>query len=248
MPANIKGRWEVEFPDPENSHPNGLVAYGGDLAPATLLSAYGQGVFPWYSESEPILWWSPDPRCALFPDDFHISSRSRRKIRNSGFLFSIDRAFDAVMLGCAMPRKDCDSTWLSPEMQAAYSRLFDLGCAHSIEIWKNSRLVGGLYGVAMGQAFFGESMFRMAPEASRAALLLLVSLGLKLGLKFVDCQIASPHMLAMGAVNVPRRIFLALVRDALSRHVAKVEKAGWRKFERALAGTEGLRPKLEKPA
>lgn len=240
MPIDNKSRWEVQFPDPRNAQPGGLVAYGGDLEPVTLLSAYGQGIFPWYSESEPILWWSPNPRCVLFPQDFHISKRSDRKIRNSGFCFSIDRAFREVMIGCAMPRKTCADTWLIPEMQEAYGRLFDLGYAHSIEIWLDNRLVGGIYGVIMGQAFFGESMFRLAPEASRAALVCLVQLMIKLDIAFLDCQIESPHMLAMGAINMPRNMFLALVATHLVPHVTSLKKAGWNKLERALAQVTGI--------
>lgn len=243
MPVVNKGRWEVQFPDPENALPNGLVAYGGDLSPLTLLSAYGQGIFPWYSESEPILWWSPDPRCILLPDDFHISSRSLRKIRNSNFSVSIDRAFREVMTGCAMPRKTCSETWLLPEMQDAYGDLFDLGFAHSLEIWQESRLVGGIYGVVMGQIFFGESMFRLLPEASRAALLCLVALMRRLGMAFLDCQQDTPHMLAMGAERIPRRMFLRMVSNYLSPHLTKIEKAGWHKFERLLDGFSGMKIK-----
>lgn len=244
MPVANKSRWEIQFPDPENALPNGLVAYGGDLSPLTLLSAYGQGIFPWYSESDPILWWSPDPRCILMPRHFHISSRSQRKIRNSNFSFSIDRAFNEVMLGCAMPRKGSADTWLLPEMQKAYSRLFDLGCAHSIEIWQEGRLVGGIYGVAMGQAFFGESMFRLVPEGSRAALLCLVNLMHKLDIFFLDCQIATPHMLAMGAFNISRKTFLTMVSLYLSPHVSQIARAGWRKFEHALGDVGGMKPRL----
>lgn len=240
MPVKDKGRWEVQFPDPENALANGLVAYGGNLSPLTLLSAYGQGIFPWYSESEPILWWSPNPRCILFPHSFHISARSLRKIRNSGFSFSIDSAFKEVMTGCAMPRKTSEGTWLLPEMQDAYGQLFDLGCAHSLEIWLEKRLVGGIYGVVMGQVFFGESMFRLAPEASRAALLCLVSLMRKLDMAFLDCQQATPHMLAMGAVKIPRRIFLDMLSDHLSPHVTIIEKGSWRRFERMLNGIAGI--------
>lgn len=241
MPPDNKRHWEIRFPDPNRSGPGGLVAYGGDLTPLTLLSAYGQGIFPWYSESEPILWWSPDPRCVLFPDCFHISARSRRKISNSGFAFSIDRAFKEVMIGCAMPRKYTSETWLIPEMQEAYAQLFELGFAHSVEIWQSGRLVGGIYGVVIGRIFFGESMFRMVPEGSRAALLCLIELMLALDMPILDCQLPSPHMLAMGASNLGRPVFLEVLPSVLSPPVTRLEKGCWRKFEAVLGERNGIR-------
>lgn len=243
MPVENKDRWEAQFPDPENALPNGLVAYGGNLEPQTLLSAYGQGIFPWYSESEPILWWSPNPRCVLFPENFHISARSARKIRNSGFEYSIDRAFSEVLLGCAMPRKGDPGTWLLPEMQLAYEDLFNLGFAHSFEIWQRGALVGGVYGVVMGGAFFGESMFRMVPEASRAALVCLIAVMRRLAMNFLDCQLPTPHMLAMGATNITRDLFLSMIPGALSNHVSFTKKAGWQKFERVMGEICGIGPR-----
>lgn len=214
MPINKQGRRQIRFPDPEEAPADGLLAYGGNLEPQTLICAYSQTIFPWYSEGDPILWWSPDPRCILVPAAFQISARSRRKIRNSGFRFSVDRAFREVIHGCALPRGAENGTWLLPEMQAAYARLHDLGFAHSVEIWQGDRLAGGIYGVAIGNAFFGESMFRQAPEASRAALLCLVALMRKYGMAFLDCQQDSPHMLAMGACCIQRKQFVALAADA----------------------------------
>lgn len=213
MPVENTGRRQIRFPDPEKAPADGLLAYGGNLEPQTLLDAYRHGIFPWYSEGDPILWWSPDPRCVLLPANFAISQRSRRKIRNSGFQFSVDRAFSEVIQACALPRADGCGTWLLPEMQLAYTELHTLGFAHSIEIWQHGRLVGGLYGVAIGNAFFGESMFRLASEASRAALHCLVALMNRLGMSFLDCQVVSPHMLAMGAMEIPRKRFLKMVKE-----------------------------------
>lgn len=208
--------WPVVFPNPEKAPADGPLAYGGDLTPATLISAYSQGIFPWYSADSPILWWSPDPRCLLFPADFHISSRSLRKIRHSNFTFSTDQAFARVIAACAAPRARQQGTWILPEMQAAYNGLHKLGFAHSVEIWQYGNLVGGLYGVALGHVFFGESMFHRVDEAARAALCCLVSILSVFQYLFLDCQQDTPHMLAMGAKTVERKKFLALVQKAIA--------------------------------
>lgn len=237
MPINTPGRWQIRFPDPEEATADGLLAYGGNLEPQTLICAYSQSIFPWYSEGDPILWWSPDPRCILLPAAFQISARSRRKIRNSGFRFSVDRAFREVIQGCALPRGSERGAWLLPEMQAAYARLHDLGYAHSVEIWQGDRLAGGIYGVAIGNAFFGESMFRQAPEASRAALLCLVALMRKHDMAFLDCQQDSPHMLAMGACRIPRREFVALAAKACDQ-----SGPDWVAIRQDLAPIENILP------
>lgn len=202
--------WPELFPNPENAPASGLLAAGGDLLPQTLLTAYAHGIFPWYGEGDPILWWSPDPRCALWLDQFRISRRSQRKIRHSNFTCSCDTAFGAVISACAARS---EGTWLLPEMQAAYLRLHELGYAHSVEIWQEQKLVGGVYGLALGQVFFGESMFRRASEASRAALCGLVALLRQKDFRLLDCQQASPHMLAMGACQLPRAVFLRNLRE-----------------------------------
>lgn len=238
----MTGRWQIRFPNPEAALPSGLLAYGGNLLPSTLLAAYSQGIFPWYSENDPILWWSPNPRCVLFCDDFHIHKRSARKIRNSGFTWSVDLAFPEVLLGCAMPRKDCADTWLIPEMQTAYIRMFELGYAHSFEIWQGVKLVGGLYGIALGALFFGESMFRLVSEASRAALVCLMALMKRLDMIALDCQIVSSHVLAMGAKELPRRQFLELLATGIKKQTSLVLPAGWRKFLPALGEICGMKP------
>lgn len=240
MAADSDSRWDVQFPDPETARPNGLIAYGGDLSPNTLLSAYTQGIFPWYSEAEPILWWAPNPRCILMPQDFAVSKRSLRKIRNSGFAYSFDRNFGAVMHGCAMPRKGDPETWLIPEMQSAYQSLFDLGYAHSVEIWQQGNLVGGVYGVYIGRAFFGESMFRLAPEASRAALVCLIALLRELNVLFLDCQLPTAHMLAMGAFNIPRKLFTKLLAKNALPQQNEASRASFRDYEKLLGPIEGI--------
>lgn len=211
---NLNRHWGVVFPDADNARPDGLLAYGGDLRPITLLHAYSRGIFPWYSRGDPILWWSPDPRCVLFPAQFHISRRSLRKILHSNFYCSIDKAFTQVIEECAGPRRSGGGTWLLPEMIAAYIGLHNLGFAHSVEIWQNGRLAGGIYGVAIGRVFFGESMFHHVSEASRAALCCLVHSMRSRGHILLDCQQASPHMLAMGAREIARQQFVALVQKA----------------------------------
>ena len=152
------------FPDPEEADPEGLVAVGGDLSVRRLLAAYRCGIFPWYGEGQPLLWWSPDPRCVIVPERFRIPHTVRKEVRKCGFTVTIDRAFREVMLRCAStPRPDQDGTWIMPEMVDAYVRLHELGHAHSVETWDGDELVGGLYGVGLGRAFFGESMFHPGP-------------------------------------------------------------------------------------
>lgn len=203
------------FPAPDSADENGIVAVGGELALPLLLDAYQQGIFPWPHPDCPLLWFSPDPRCVLFPDKFHISRRSERKIRNSGFRITINTAFPAVIEACASLHEANKGTWISPQIIASYTKLHRAGFAQSVEVWANGGLVGGLYGVCMGQAFFGESMFHIVPEASRAALQALVEEARRLGFLFIDCQQDTPHMLAMGAELVPRQEFLELLGKAL---------------------------------
>lgn len=241
MNSSPTGRPGWQFPDPEMARPDGLLAFGGDLEPATLLQAYSLGIFPWYNEGEPILWHAPNPRCVLFPADFTISKRSLRKIRNSNFTFSFDRAFSQVLVGCAAPRPKQSGTWLIPEMQAAYLNLHLLGFAHSVEIWQQDKLVGGLYGLCLGATFFGESMFRKVSEASRAALVCLIELMRRLGFHLLDCQQATPHMLAMGARELPRWEF----RDRIKRGMRKpwpIPKTGdWRYLEEIVDGAANVK-------
>lgn len=196
------------------SEPNGLLAAGGDLAPGTLIEAYRRGIFPWYSQGEPILWWSPTPRTLFLPATLHVSRSLARTLRRRTFTTTCNSAFDKVIEGCAAPRSGSEGTWITAEMAAAYRRLADMGVAHSIEVWEGAVLKGGLYGVALGRIFFGESMFSRASDASKVA---LVNLGYNLHLKgytLIDCQVVSDHLLRMGAQTTPRSVFEAmLLRD-----------------------------------
>ena len=205
----------AQFPPLDVTRADGLLCAGGDLCPERLLAAYSLGIFPWYEEGLPILWWSPNPRCILPLNDFRLPRRSARKIRQTPFAITLDTAFDRVIRACAAPRKASTSTWIIPEMIAAYNRLFALGYAHSIEVWLGADLVGGLYGIAFGRAFFGESMFHIEAEASRAALHALVSLLLLRKVTLLDCQQETPHIMRMGGCTVPRNTFLALLHAAL---------------------------------
>jgi leucyl/phenylalanyl-tRNA--protein transferase len=203
---------EPVFPNPEEADPDGLLAVGGDLSPERLISAYAQGIFPWYSSGSPILWWSPDPRLALIPNELHVP-RSLNRILNSGrFSFSLDTAFDQVIRACARtPRPGQQGTWIVPDMIAAYERLHALGLAHSIEAWQDGELVGGAYGVHLGRVFFGESMFYAAPDASKAAFVRLVRWLAKRGCELIDCQQTTAHLLRFGAREISRREFLKRV-------------------------------------
>ncbi len=198
--------------------PNGLLAQGGDLSPATLLEAYRHGIFPWYSADEPILWWSPDPRMVLFPAEFRISHSLRKTLRKQGYALRTDSAFEPVMRACAAPRTGGNGTWIQEEMVQAYCELHRLGHAHSVETWMDDELVGGLYGVRIGAMFYGESMFSRRTDASKIALAHLAAQWQRwhpAGL--IDCQMHTPHLAALGAREIPRAEFVARVRE-LTQH------------------------------
>jgi leucyl/phenylalanyl-tRNA--protein transferase len=187
--------------------PNGLLAVGGALTPEWLTHAYRRGVFPWYSAEQPILWWAPDPRAVLLPAEFRISRSLARSIRNRGYVTRIDTAFDSVVEACAGPRRGGAGTWITDEMREAYGALHRRGLAHSIEVWREDRLVGGLYGVAMGRVFFGESMFTLERDASKVALARLTQECLRLDVALIDCQLPSPHLASLGSRNLVRSEF-----------------------------------------
>lgn len=200
--------------------PNGLLAVGGALTPDWLEHAYRHGVFPWYSAEQPILWWAPDPRAVLLPSEFRISRSLARSIRNRGYVTRIDTAFDAIVEACAGPRRGGAGTWITDEMREAYVALHRRGRAHSIETWHEDRLVGGLYGVAMGRVFFGESMFTRERDASKVALARLTHECQRLGVALIDCQLPSPHLASLGSRNLARSEFeaqLAALVDAEPR-------------------------------
>jgi leucyl/phenylalanyl-tRNA--protein transferase len=198
------------FPDPARAGADGLLAFGGDLAPGRLLRAYSQGIFPWYGPGDPILWWSPDPRCVLPPEALHVPRSLGRTLRRRTYAVTVDRAFARVIRACAeTPRRGSQGTWLVPEMIEAYQRLHALGAAHSVEAWAaDGTLAGGVYGVALGRVFFGESMFHTAPDASKAAFVVLARLLARWGYGLIDCQQTTRHMLRFGAFEMPRARFL----------------------------------------
>jgi len=193
--------------------PNGLLAAGADLSPARLIDAYARGIFPWFNDDDPVLWWSPDPRMVLPLDDVRVSRSLRRTIRSTRFSISADTAFDAVVAGCAEPRPDQNGTWITKDMATAYARLFDMGYAHSIETWSDDVLVGGLYGVAVGRMFFGESMFARRSDASKVALVLLARQLARWGFEFIDCQMSTSHLASLGAQEISRASFVRRVRQ-----------------------------------
>lgn len=205
------------FPDVTQalSDPDGLLAVGGDLSPQRLLFAYRHGIFPWYHADQPILWWSPDPRAVLFPPQIHVSRSLSRLIARGGYTTSLDSAFAAVMAACAAPRPQQPEggTWISSAMQAAYARLHRLGHAHSVEIWMDGELAGGLYGIALGRVFFGESMFSRRTDASKLALVHLARQLEAWGYALIDCQVNSAHLRTLGSRLIPRREFLGALRD-----------------------------------
>lgn len=207
---------EVVFPRPELADPSGLLAVGGDLSSERLLEAYRLGIFPWYSGDEPILWWSPDPRLVLDLGDFKISRSLRKTLNKEIFNVTFDQAFGDVIRACALvPRDGQPGTWITDDMQEAYVRLHKLGYAHSVESWFDGKLAGGLYGVSLGKAFFGESMFHRTADASKVALAALVE-RLKLWkFHFIDAQMPTAHLLRLGAKEWPRRVFLKRLGEAL---------------------------------
>jgi leucyl/phenylalanyl-tRNA--protein transferase len=217
---------EPIFPPPDYADPSGLLAVGGDLSTERLLEAYRVGIFPWYSDDQPILWWSPDPRFVLYLDDFKISRSLQKTLKKGVFRVTLDRAFEEVIDACAaIPRQGQNGTWIVPEMKQAYINLHGLGYAHSVETWFNNELAGGLYGVSLGKAFFGESMFHHKTDASKIALAVLVEKLKSWDFHFIDSQLATEHMLSLGAREVPRRIFLKQLGAALNQ---PTKRGKWR--------------------
>jgi leucyl/phenylalanyl-tRNA--protein transferase len=226
---------DLDFPAVERASPEGLLALGGDLSAARLLAAYRRGIFPWYSRGQPILWWSPDPRAVLFPDELRVSRSLRKRLRAETFTVTMDRDFRGVVRACAGPRRGPGGgTWITPEMLEAYAHLHDLGYAHSVEVSEQGRLVGGLYGVSLGAGFFGESMFSHASDASKVALVWLVGQIRRWGFRFVDCQLSSDHLFSLGAREIPRARFLALLGEAL----ATQDRRGRWRFDAGFAPME----------
>jgi len=195
--------------------PNGLLCAGGELSTERLIEAYGHGIFPWFSEGDPILWWSPDPRMVLFPEELKVSRSLRRSVARGAYEVRFDGAFETVMRECAAPRQGQSGTWIVPGMVEAYTRLHALGFAHSVESWRDGELAGGLYGVALGRVFFGESMFSRATDASKVALVALVERLKAEGCDLIDCQQATAHLASLGARQIPRREFVGHLKESI---------------------------------
>lgn len=204
----------IDFPHPDHAltEPDGLLAIGGDLSPSRLINAYINGIFPWYSEGQPVLWWSPNPRAVLFPDKLHISKSMKKLIRQGKFHTTLDTAFEQVIHFCAnTPRPEQEGTWITSEIEQAYIRLHKMGIAHSAECWLDNQLVGGLYGLAIGKVFFGESMFSHHPNASKIAFIHLLDELKKANYALIDCQVTTDHLISLGAEEIPRKQFLKLI-------------------------------------
>jgi leucyl/phenylalanyl-tRNA---protein transferase len=209
----------LRFPPAHLASPDGLLAIGGDLRNERLLQAYRQGVFPWYNSGQPILWWSPDPRTVLFPDKLRISRSLRKTLRKKKFQVTLDTDFREIIQSCALPRRANPEgdTWITSEMLQAYCRLHERGYAHSVEAWLEEKIVGGLYGVALGSTFFGESMFSRVTDASKVAFVYLIRQLEAWGYTLIDCQLRSAHLLSLGAEEIPRKEFLVYLDQALAR-------------------------------
>ena len=208
----------LAFPDVKRalSEPSGLLCAGGDLEPATIVAAYSRGIFPWFSDDQPILWWSPDPRMVLFPGEFKYSKSLAKTVRAKKFEVRFDTAFADVIKGCAEPRTEDGGTWIVNEMQTAYARLHNLGIAHSVESWRDGKLMGGLYGIALGRMFFGESMFARETDASKVALVALVEKLARDGFELIDCQQETKHLARFGARPIARADFVRRLQELIN--------------------------------
>ena len=203
----------LEFPDTSLAlqDPNGLIAVGGDLSPERILAAYHRGIFPWFNPDDPILWWSPDPRTVVFPNQLHISKSLRKTLRKATYRVTFDNCFEKVMRACAAPRSYADGTWINEDIIQGYCALHERGYAHSVEVWRDEELVGGLYGMALGRVFFGESMFSRADNASKVGFAYLVRQLCAWNFQLIDCQVGSDHLFSLGAVEIPRDEFQQLL-------------------------------------
>lgn len=214
MPVYRLSEKEISFPPAELADPFGRLAIGGDLSPARLLLAYNSGLFPWYNEGEPIVWWSPDPRFVLFPENLKVAKSMRPVFNQQKFSYTFDQEFESVMMACRDMRaieKGGDGTWITDEMLAGYVQLHELGYAHSVEVWQDKTLVGGLYGVSLGKVFFGESMFAQVSNASKAGFITLVRALTEKGFWLIDCQQSTRHLQSLGGCSIPRHLFLDMM-------------------------------------
>lgn len=216
---------EPVFPPVDLSEANGLLAVGGDLSPERLLTAYASGIFPWFGEDEPILWWSPDPRMVLFPPDLYVSRTMRQTLKRGGFQVTVDQCFREVITACRENRREREGTWITETMIEAYCRLHERGFAHSVETWQNEQLAGGLYGISLGNCFFGESMFARVSNASKIAFITFTRILQERGFALIDCQTDSSHLRSLGARMISRTAFLQILEASL-RH--PTQRGSWK--------------------
>jgi len=225
-------------PDLALSEPNGLLAVGGDLSPDRILAAYKSGIFPWFNPGDPILWWSPSPRTVIYPSRLHLSKSLRKIIRAGTYRVTFDNCFNDVMRACSEPRRDSDGTWISEDIIAGYTALHRRGFAHSVEVWRGQELVGGLYGMALGKIFFGESMFSRSDNASKVGFAHLVQQLIAWDFKLIDCQVANDHLFSLGAVEIPREEFQQLLLNFV--HKIPNYPANWSTLSNSEIGVERL--------
>lgn len=246
-PETLKSLGRYDFPNPDDVDPDGvgIVAIGGDLAPETLISAYAQGLFPWFNEDEPIAWWCPEPRCVMVPADYKPSKSLRRQAKSSRWQLTLNQDFDKVIRACSLPRSDGlaegEHTWIHEEMIEAYTELHAYGFAHSIEVWnEDGQLIGGLYGLKIGSIYFGESMFHRASNASKLAFWGLMRLCDQSGIALVDCQLPNEHLMSLGAVTLPRSGFLTQLDSFIAKQSVKWHPDSQQPL--AIASLSGLQP------
>ena len=216
----------LEFPPVSSAltDPDGLLAIGGDLSPSRLINAYRRGIFPWYQQGQPILWWSPNPRWIIEPARLHISRSLAKTLRKGRFRVTFNQDFNAVISACAQPGKDRDETWITADIQSAYTELHQLGYAHSVESWHQNQLVGGLYGIALGKVFFGESMFSIQSDASKVAMVYLTEKLNADGIELIDCQVHTQHLQSLGATPISRKDFIT----HLDQLITNEDESAWK--------------------
>lgn len=226
-----------DFPNPEQADPEGegLICIGGDLKPTTLLSAYSQGLFPWFNEDEPICWWSPDPRCIMLPQQFKPSKSLIRNMKKFDYQIRVDQAFEQVIQHCAAPRSYSEQTWISQNFIENYVALHQLGVAHSIEIWEDDTLIGGLYGLNLGRGFFGESMFNTRTDTSKMAYFALMQLAITENFPWIDCQLPNDHLMHLGAITISRQEFLKSLKKVIHQ-----EKVDWQRYQNSVFSSKDL--------
>ncbi len=225
------------FPDPIESDPEGqgLICIGADLSPSTLFEAYTHGLFPWFNEDEPICWWSPEPRCIIYPQDYHPSKSLLRNMKKWDYRITVNQAFEQVMRNCALPRSYANETWISEQIIQGYCQLFAAGYGYSIEVWEQQQLVGGLYGVSIGRGCFGESMFSQRTDVSKMAFYTLMLIGQEQNLSWIDCQLVNDHLLSLGARTLSRQAYLKSLQDVINQ-----PPLDWKKYQEGVFSSKTI--------